>query len=108
MGSLGMAGYLATVSVMFKKSPQNVFWMVAVFDTLALIYLLIMICCGKFGSKPKINDGGSDGGSGQSDKRGADEGLGGYNDIPDLHEVYHEQILEADEGMEGSLKGSIL
>jgi len=80
MGMLGVAGsipYLA-LSDYFTKlwGPIAIWGTMAALDALMLLFVMIMIIMGKYGTKPNINDGESD--------RGADEGQGGYSDIPDL------------------------
>lgn len=76
---------------------------VILLDGLMLVFLVTMILMGKYGGPPHINDHASD--------RGADEGQGGYEDIPDLgpeggddrlKTVHHEHILEASERFEES------
>ena len=103
MGSLGSLPYLLMEGIFVKMWGARMVWgTMAFLDSLMLVFLVIMILMGKYGGPPHINDHASD--------RGADEGQGGYEDIPDLgpeggndkQKVYHEHILEASERFEES------
>jgi len=97
MANLGSMIFLVLSGVFTKLwGPSGIWASMIALDSLYLFSLVIMILLGKYGTKPNINDGESD--------RGADEGKGGYEDIPDLGpdggnidqaNVYNEHILEA-------------
>lgn len=80
-----------------------IFGVISIIDIVMLCFLLMMIKIGKFGAPAYDMDGGSDvDAEGKSSSRGADEGEGGYADIPQLPEVFDEKILEANEEHEVS------
>lgn len=83
--SLGSCVYTFTAGYAMAAISANMCFLTLIgFNILTLIFIFIQIKRRKFGRKPKFNDGKSDDGSDKtiSDKRGADEGKGGYDDIP--------------------------
>lgn len=98
MGCIGSCFYLQIVGIADKKHSYMIFGVISIIDVVMLSFLLLMIKIGKFGAPAYDMDGGSD----KSQSRGADEGEGGYADIPQLPEVFDEKILEANEEHEVS------
>lgn len=106
--AVGGAIYIITAGYLMKIiGPNMCFGTVIIFNIITLIFAFIQIARKRFGRKIKFNDGKSDDDSDktQSDKRGAEEGRGGYDDIP---QIYDEQILEADDSEEHSRHGSVI
>jgi hypothetical protein len=64
VGNLGMIIYTEVGQITYKSlGPRWVYISLGLMDAAMLIFLTIMILAGKFGQKPKINDGQSDEGS---------------------------------------------
>jgi len=101
MGCIGSCFYLQIVGLADTKHSYMIFGVISIIDVIMLSFLLLMIKIGKFGAPAYDMDGGSDA-EDKSSSRGADEGEGGYADIPQLPEVFDEKILEANEEHEVS------
>ena len=111
--TIGNVLYLEIYNYLSVKFAQYMaFGVVAGIDLIMLIFVLIMIFLKKYGQPAAGTDEGED--AEEMDLKGADLGIGNYNDIPVIEEdpraaIYDEKILEADEEYEVSTrKGSIL
>ena len=111
--TIGNVLYLEIYNYLSVKFAQYMaFGVVAGIDLIMLIFVLIMIFLKKYGQPAAGTDEGE--AAEEMDLKGADLGIGNYNDIPVIEEdpraaIYDEKILEADEEYEVSTrKGSIL
>lgn len=106
IGAMGCAGsvlYLQLSAWASKWQPFMIFGVIAILDFIVLVGLLIFIKMGKFGQPAyDMGDGSDEEAKSAQSARGADDGAGGYDDIPQLPEVYDERILEAEEDNEAS------
>lgn len=77
MSAIGSIFYLQIYNVLIRVFgwPWLSFATMALLDSIVLIFLLIMIAIGKFGMAAPDT---------MEEERGADEGAGGYADIPKL------------------------
>lgn len=100
MGCIGSCFYLQVVGLADKKHSYMIFGVISIIDAAMLAFLLIMIKIGKFGAPAYDMDGGSD--AEKKSAEGSEEGQGGYEDIPQLPDVFDEHILEANEEHEAS------
>lgn len=109
MGAIGSIVYLEVYNALYDYGTWMAFGVIAMIDSVMLLFVLSMIAIGKFGQAAAGTEDGED--QEEMDLRGPDAGAGGYADIPKLetNEVYDEKILEADEEYERStVRGSIV